>query len=107
MPRKGRHPEAELLADELDDALPVGSVPGERSCGPAELHRPAGISEPERGSCVEDTVEPACRLQPERDRYRLLEERPTHHRRVPMALRERGARRGDGVERPRDQLEGP
>ena len=54
---------------------------------------------------VEDPVEPARGLQPERRRHRLLEQRPAGHRRVAVHLREERARPRDTVELVEDEPE--
>ena len=50
------------------------------------------------GARVERRVEPAGRLQPERDRQRLLEQRPARHRGAGVLARERRAGARDAVE---------
>ena len=60
----------------------------------AELRREASIRELAKPrTCVEHCDEPARGLEPERRRYRLLQQRPARHRRVPVRSRRASRRR--------------
>ena len=85
---------------------PPGEVLRDRRAGVAERgERPGGAAElrveprpQQAGARVERRVEPAGGLEPERDRERLLEQRPARHRGGGVLTRERRAGARDGVE---------
>ena len=58
----------------------------------AALRGPSRRSSDEPRAGVEHGDEPACRLEPERRRHGLLQQRATGHRRVPVRARQRRAR---------------
>ena len=117
---------------ELGDSRPV-RVPGRDRLGQLELAReqpehlgtavterrrcPGGTAqldgEPlvadsdERCSRLEHGDEPACRFEAERDRLRLLQQRPPDHRRDAMGVRELRALLGNGPEALQDQPQHP
>ena len=107
VPGEGRLHEAELLREESDDLeRPVPERcerPGrtaELGCEPLVVH---GRESPAR---LERRGQPARRLQPERRRHRLLQERARGHRRRAMGARQLRASCGEPVELREHELRG-
>ena len=99
--------EPELLCVEPDDLGCLVSESGEGSCGAAELRCEPLVSHGgESPARLEHRDEPACRLQPERRRHRLLEEGARSHRRRAVGTGERGTSVGEPVELREHEFDG-
>ena len=84
----GRLAQSELLGVELQHSDPVVTERSERSRCAAELRRQRDRDRREAGPGLHETDEPTGRLEPERRRHRLLQQRACGHHCVPVLSRD-------------------